>query len=53
MRHEWIITGALSGVLRMPMLAQASTGNVGTIIEIFVVRQFSNATGHYWLINET
>jgi len=26
---------------------------VGTIIEIFVVRQFSNATGHYWLINET
>jgi hypothetical protein len=32
----------------MPMLAQASTGNVGTIMETFVVRQFPNAVGHYW-----
>jgi hypothetical protein len=31
----------------MPMLAQASTGNVGTIMETFVVRQFPNAVGHY------
>ena len=41
----------------MPMLAQASTGNVGTIMETFVVRQFPNAVGHYWGstlgINET
>ena len=40
--------GALCGVLTMPMLAQASTGNVGTIMETFVVRQFPNAVGHYW-----
>jgi len=45
--------GILCEVLTIPILAQAGTGNVGTIIEIFVVRQFSNATGHYWLINET
>jgi hypothetical protein len=45
--------GTLCEVLTIPTLAQAGTGNVGTIIEIFVVRQFSNATGHYWLINET
>jgi hypothetical protein len=35
------------------MLVQASTGNVGTIIETFVVRQFLAAVGHYWVINET
>jgi hypothetical protein len=29
------------------MLAQASTGNVGTIMETFVVRQFPNAVGDY------
>jgi uncharacterized membrane protein YeaQ/YmgE (transglycosylase-associated protein family) len=48
MRDQWIIMGALCGVLTMPMLAQASTGNVGTIMETFVVRQFPNAVGHYW-----
>ena len=31
----------------MPMLAQVSTGNMGTIMETFVVRQFPNAVGHY------
>jgi hypothetical protein len=45
--------GALCEVLTIPTLVQASTGNVGTIIETFVVRQFPNAAGHYWLINET
>ena len=45
--------GALWGILTMPTLAQASTGDVGIIIEIFVVRQFPNAVGHYWVINET
>lgn len=53
MQHQWIIMGALCGVLTMPMLAQASTGNVGTIMETFVVRHFPNAVGHYWVINET
>ena len=45
--------GALCGILTMPTLAQASTSDVGTIIETFVVRQFPNAVGHYWGINET
>ena len=53
MRHQWIIIGVLCGILAMPSLAQASTGDVGTIIETFVVRQFPDATGHYWVINET
>ena len=36
--------------------AYASAGqhrNVGTIIEIFVARQFPNTVSHYWVINET
>ena len=37
----------------MPTPAQTSTDNVGAIIETFVVRQFLNAVGHYWVINET
>lgn len=53
MRHQWIIIGALCGILTVPALAQASTVDVGTIIETFVVRQFPDAAGHYWVINET
>jgi hypothetical protein len=46
--------GARWGVLTLPMLAgAASTSNVGTIIETFVIRQFSNTVSHYWVINET
>ena len=53
MRHQWVIIGALCGILTIPTLAQASTGDVGTIIETFVVRQFPDAASHYWVINET
>ncbi|HEV8328895.1 MAG TPA: hypothetical protein VGQ08_15575 [Nitrospiraceae bacterium] len=45
--------GTLCEFLTIPTLVQASTGNVGTIIETFVARQISNAAGHYWVINET
>lgn len=53
MRHQWVIVSALCGILALPALAQASTGDLGTIIETFVVRQFPDAAGHYWVINET
>lgn len=53
MRHRWILAGALSWLLILPTLAQASTGDIGTIIEKFVVRQFPDAASHYWVINET
>ena len=33
--------------------AQASTGDVGIIIETFPVRQFPKAAGHYGGINDT
>lgn len=53
MRHHWIIIGTLCGILTAPALTQASTGDVGTIIEAFVTRQFPDAASHYWVINET
>jgi hypothetical protein len=53
MRHRWILVGALSWLLILPTLALASTGDIGTIIEKFVVRQFPDAASHYWVINET
>jgi hypothetical protein len=50
----WALSmGTLCEFLTIPTLVQASTGNVGTIIETFVARQISNAAGHYWVINET
>ena len=52
--RQRIIIGALCGIiLTISSLAQASTGDLGTIIERFVVRQFPDAAGHYWVINET
>jgi len=53
MRHRWILAGAFSGLLILPTLGQSSTGDIGTIIEKFVVRQFPDAASHYWVINET
>lgn len=53
MRHHWIIVGALCGILTLPVFAQASTGDLGTIIEAFVARQFPDAASHYWVINGT
>jgi hypothetical protein len=53
MRYRWILLGVLFwvGTFTPPILA--STGDIGTIVEKFVVRQFPDAASHYWVINET
>jgi hypothetical protein len=53
MRYRWILFGVLLwiGTFTPPILA--STGDIGTIVEKFVVRQFPDAASHYWVINET
>jgi len=50
---RWILTATLFVSLACPALAPASTGDVGAIIEKFVVRQFPQSISHYWVINET
>ena len=53
MRPQWILPGLLSWLLLVPSLSQASTGDIGTIVEKFVIRQFPDAASHYWVINRT
>ncbi|MBA5866758.1 MAG: hypothetical protein GDA67_08725 [Nitrospira sp. CR1.3] len=50
---RWVLLAAVFGLFTLSAQAQASTQDVGTIIEKFIGRQFPEATGHYWVINET
>ncbi len=53
MRFRGILIGSVLWLLVLPTCVQASTGDIGSIIEKFVERQFPHAAGHYWVINET
>lgn len=50
---RWVPAVMLLSLLSLPPLTQASTGDIGSIIEKFVDGQFPNSVGHYWVINET
>jgi hypothetical protein len=53
MRYRWILLGTLIWAAAATSPALASTGDIGSIVEKFVVRQFPDAASHYWVINET
>ena len=53
MHYRWILLGTLLLALAWTSPTVASTGDIGSIIEKFVVRQFPDAASHYWVINET
>src|SRR5215510_767281 len=53
MRYRWILLGAFFWFLLLPTAIRASTGDVGTIVEKFIVQQFPDAASHYWVINKT
>ena len=53
MRYRWILLGAFLCLFLLQAQTQASTGDIGTIVEKFIVRQFPDAASHYWVINET
>lgn len=53
MGYRSLVAAALCTVLVLPALAQASIGDIGSIIETFVVRQFPLSSAHYWVITET
>ncbi len=44
---------ACLGIISLPVQAMADTGDIGTIIEGFVTRQFPDAASHFWVVNET
>ena len=37
----------------IPTSTTASTGDIGSIIESFVTKQFPDAASHFWIVNET
>ena len=55
MHYRWILLGTFLWVIAptTATTALASTGDLGSIVEKFVVRQFPDAASHYWVINET
>jgi hypothetical protein len=53
MRYRWILFGAFFCFLVLPAAIRASTGDIGTIVEKFIVHQFPDAASHYWVINQT
>jgi hypothetical protein len=53
MRYPWLLLGTLFSLTLFSPLTMASTGDIGTIVERFVTRQFPDAASHYWVINKT
>ena len=53
MRFGWILLGVFFWFLVLPTGIRASTGDVGSIVEKFIVHQFPDAASHYWVINNT
>lgn len=53
MRYRWSLLAGLLCTLASPGLPQASTGELGTIIESFVTHHFPDATSHIWIVNST
>lgn len=53
MRIRWALLGILLLSLWAVMPSGASTGDLSSIIESFVVKQFPEAQSHFWVVNGT
>ena len=47
-----ILFGFLA-IAPLPIQAMTETGDIGTIIESFVAKQFPDAASHFWIVNGT
>ncbi|SPP64844.1 hypothetical protein [Nitrospira lenta] len=52
MRQLWLLS-TLALTLFTPNISSASTSELGTIIESFIVHHFPDATSHIWIVNGT
>lgn len=50
---RWSLLAIALYALATPSFAQASTGDLGSIIESFVTHHFPEATSHLWIVNGT
>lgn len=48
-----LILSVALAIAFLPAQTMADTGDIGTIIESFVTKQFPDATNHFWVVNET
>ena len=48
-----LILFASLAIALLPVQTMADTGDIGTIIESFVTKQFPDAANHFWVVNET
>jgi len=53
MRIRWAVLGILLLSLWAVMPAAAGTGDLSSIIESFVTKQFPEAHSHFWVVNAT
>lgn len=53
MRIRWALLGILLLSLWAVMPSVASTGDLSSIIESFVTKQFPEAQSHFWVVNGT
>lgn len=44
---------AILSVAPLPSQAMTDKGDIGTIIEGFVTKQFPDAASHFWVVNDT
>ncbi len=52
-RVNRLILFASLGLAMLPLQTMADTGDIGTIIESFVTKQFPDAASHFWIVNDT
>jgi hypothetical protein len=52
MRQLWLLSILLLTLIA-PSPSNASTSELGTIIESFITRHFPDATSHIWVVNST
>lgn len=44
---------AILAIAPLPSQAMTDVGDIGTIIEGFVAKQFPDAASHFWVVNDT
>ena len=52
-RVRRLIVFASFAIALLPIQTMADTGDIGTIIESFVAKQFPDAASHFWIVNGT
>ncbi|MGC3975820.1 MAG: hypothetical protein QM771_15780 [Nitrospira sp.] len=54
MKHfSRLVCFAILAIVPLPAYAMTDVGDIGTIIESFITKQFPDAASHFWVVNDT